>query len=366
MKIAILGTRGIPNKYGGFEQFAEYLSVGLVKRGHDVTVYNPHFHDYKKKKFEDVNIEYVYSPEDKLGAAANFIYDFFCLRDALKKNYDIILECGYQSVSVSYFLTPINKSIIVTNMDGLEWKREKWSPLIKRLTKKFEKWGVKKSHALVSDNEGIREYLLNEYGKDSYMIPYGAEDFKNIDRNLISDIEKTGDEYFLLIARLEPENNIEMILDGYVNSNSDTPFLVVGNHHTKYGDYLKNKYKLNNIKFLGGIYDAEKVNNLRYFSKAYFHGHSVGGTNPSLLEAMACNCLIIAHDNEFNKSVLNGIGLFFENKFDVSEYIKDLKESSLQADEFKRENKILINTTYSWDNIINQYEQLFEKLVLKN
>lgn len=363
MKIAILGTRGIPNQYGGFEQFAEYLSVGLVKKGHSVTIYNPHFHSYNESNFKGVDIIQKYSPESKLGASANFIYDFLCLRDSLNKEFDVILECGYQSVAVSYFITPIQKSIIVTNMDGMEWKRAKWSPFVKKLTKKFEEWGAKKSHALVSDNEGIRNYFLKEYGIDSSMIPYGAEIFTNPNVEAISAYSMLPDDYYLLIARLEPENNIEMALEGYLESKSKIPFLVVGNHTTQYGEALKKKYIQTGIQFLGGIYDQNIINNLRFYSKAYIHGHSVGGTNPSLLEAMACNCFIFAHNNEFNRSVLKENGLFFDRLEDIKQYIVEIDTYENTKEDFKKNNLEQIKTTYSWNTIINQYESLFKQLV---
>lgn len=364
MNIAILGTRGIPNSYGGFEQFAEYLSVGLVKKGHNVNVYNPHFHEFQGQIYEGVQIVHKYSPEDLIGSSANFIYDFLCLRDALNKDFDVILECGYGSVAISYFITPIHRSIIVTNMDGMEWKRAKWSPFIKKMTKKFEEWGVKKSHATVSDNDGIRKYLLNEYGVDSTMIPYGAEIFIEPNIEVISEFTIYGDDFFLLIARLEPENNIDMILEGYVDSKSEIPFLVVGNYMTNYGEILKKKYNLPGIFFLGGIYDDNKINNLRYYAKAYFHGHSVGGTNPSLLEAMACECFIIAHDNEFNKSVLKDNGLFFGSPDKVSQYIVEIENYDVIREVFKKNNLEQVKTVYSWEAIVNQYESLFKKLLV--
>lgn len=363
MKIAILGTRGIPNTYGGFEQFAEYLSVGLVKRGHNVTVYNPHNHEFEKGEYEGVQIIQKFSPESKMGPAANFIYDYLCLKDALKKDFDVILECGYGTASVSYYLCPIDRSIVITNMDGLEWKRAKWRKPVKKLMKLFEKWGAKKSHALVADNEGIRKHLMDEYGKDSAVIPYGANEFENPAAEVLNDFDVAENDYFLLIARLEPENNIEMILKGYSGSDSKKPFLVIGNHETGYGEFLKNKFPHTQIRFLGSIYDDKIINNLRYYSSAYFHGHSVGGTNPSLLEAMACSCLIMAHDNVFNKEVLNQNALFFSSSAEVTKHINNFSVYDSHKKKILSNNLDRIRTNYSWDHIIDQYERLFEQLI---
>src|SRR5215216_3264604 len=123
MRIAILGTRGIPNNYGGFEQFAEYISIGLAKKGHDVTVYNPKFHPYKEAEFKGVNIIKVYSPEEKLGSVGNFIYDYNCLKDAKQRNFDVIYEAGYATCSPFFYLLKSKKSKLIINMDGIEWKR---------------------------------------------------------------------------------------------------------------------------------------------------------------------------------------------------------------------------------------------------
>ena len=190
-------------------------------------------------------------------------------------------------------------------MDGLEWKRSKYSKKVQKFLKYAEKLAVKSSDFLISDSIGIQDYLKQEYNVNSEYIAYGAEIFTQSDVKFIKEFDVEANGYNMLIARLEPENNIETILEGVQRSNSNLPFLVVGKYDNKFGIYLKEKFKNSkNIRFLGGIYDLEKLNNLRYYSNLYFHGHSVGGTNPSLLEAMASNCLIIANDNVFNKSIL--------------------------------------------------------------
>lgn len=366
MKIAILGIRGIPNSYGGFEQFAEYLSVGLVRLGHSVTVYNAHFHEYDQPEFKGVTIRKIYSPEKQIGAAANFVYDYLCMKDALKQDFDIIYEAGYHSNAPSYYLLKKNSPIVITNMDGLEWKRSKWNYFTRQLIRKLEKIAVRKSHYLVSDNQAIQEYYRKEFGADSFYIPYGADIFEHSNDEMISSYNITANNFFLLIARLEPENNIEMILDGYVLSADTRPFLVIGNAETKYGRFLQAKYKDKDIRFLGAVYNKEVLDNLRHYCALYFHGHSVGGTNPSLLEAMASETLIASHDNEFNKKVLNINALFFVQDKDVASIIRSL--TSLE-DDFKKtfiaNNKAQLINCYSWKSIIFQYENLFSEVLKK-
>ena len=367
MKIAFLGTKGIPNNYGGFEQFAEYLSVRLVVRGHKVTVYNPSFHPYNQTEFKGVSIRKIYSPEKMIGGAANFLYDHLCLKDALQQDFDIIYEAGYHSVALSYKLLNIkNKKypVILTNMDGIEYKRSKWGTFTQKLIIRLEKIAVRESPYMISDNLGIQKHYLSNFGKDSFFIPYGADPVGNVDETVLNSYAVGRFDYLMLVARFEPENNIDMILDGFVASGIQKTFLVVGNHRTPYGEYLKRKYANNLIRFTGGIYNKNELDSLRHFSLTYFHGHSVGGTNPSLLEAMACQTFIFAHDNIFNRSVLFESAFYFKNAAEVKELLK--KISSLRAshlDSFLHENENRIKTEYNWDSIVSQHEVLFKKLL---
>ena len=363
MKIAILGTRGIPNNYGGFEQFAEYLALGLVQKGHSVTVYNSHTHPYQESTWKGVDIQHVYDPEKKIGTAGQFIYDMLSILDTRKKEFDIILELGYTSSSVFFDLHP-KKSIVVTNMDGLEWKRTKYSAKVQRFLQWAESLAVKKSNHLVSDSIGIENYLKHKYNAESTYIPYGSHLFENKNEDVLEEYRLEVHQYNMLIARLEPENSIEIILDGVVKSANTLPFLVIGNHETKFGAYLKEKFIHNvNIQFVGGIYDINKLNNLRCFSNIYFHGHTVGGTNPSLLEAMGSNALICANDNEFNSAILNEDAFYFSNDDDVAEVIRNVSYENYI--EKVRNNRRKITELYTWEKIVKDYETLFTTLLLK-
>ncbi len=363
MKIAILGTRGIPNNYGGFEEFAEYLSIELSLRGHKVVVYNPHYHNYQEKEYKSVEIEKKYYPERKLGNIASFIYDFICLRDALKKKFDIILECGYGSVAISYLLLPINKSVIFTNMDGMEWQRGKWNFFAKKILKISEEIAVKKSHYLISDNFCVQGYYKAKYQKDSFFIPYGAVIPESFDENVLQKYNVEKNNYFLLIARLEPENNIRTIIRGIIKASNNSKILIVSNPNTKFGKRTLKKFSnYKNIVFLGSIYDINILNALRYFSKAYFHGHSIGGTNPSLLEAMACKSLIVSHNNIFNKSVLGNDALFFNDENDIKNILIDFDKLSQKKQQFIINNSKKIEQKYSWKVIADNYENIFKQI----
>ena len=364
MKIGILGTRGIPNHYGGFEQFAEFFATYAASCGHEVSVYNSHTHPYKEKNFKGVQIVHCYDPEIKIGTAGQFFYDLNCILDARKRDFDIILQLGYTSSSVWFSLHP-KSAIVITNMDGLEWKRTKYSKKVQKALQIAERLAVKKSDFLIADSIGIQKYLKEKYNSESTYIAYGAHNFDNPNPEILKEYQVESENFNMIMARFEPENNLQMVLDGVVKSNDSTPILVVGNHNTKYGEYLKNRYQNStSIRFMGAIYNLEHLNNLRYFSKLYFHGHSVGGTNPSLLEAMASKALIIAHNNDFNKGIIKQNGYYFANAEEVKNLLLTIKKNdNLQ---FIQNNFEAIVNEFNWDKINGEYLNLFEQCMAKS
>lgn len=358
MKIAILGTRGIPNQYGGFEQCAQYLSQGLTAKGHSVFVYNSHSHPYKETSWNGVQVIHKFDPENSLGTIGQFIYDFNCIMDSRNHDFDVILQLGYTSSSIWHFLLPVNPYII-TNMDGLEWKRSKYSRIVQFFLKYAEKIAVKNSDYLIADSVGIQDYLEKKYNISSFFIPYGAEPFNKPNIKILNQYGLTEFGYDIIIARLEPENNIEVILTGISLSKSMLPIIVIGNHQSKYGRYLKTKFGQDSrIMFLGPIYDINILNNLRYYSNVYFHGHTVGGTNPSLLEAMASKALICAHKNQFNVSILGTDSFYFEDANAIQEYRETISKGKLTESKVNRNYEKVLQI-YKWEVIVEAYERVF-------
>ncbi len=362
MKVAFISTRGIPNNYGGLEEFAENVATRLAAKGIEVIVYNPDFHPYKQNEFKGVKIKHIYSPENKLGAGANFIYDFLSLKDAIREQCDIILICGYTTAAVSLLLLKPKKSVIITNIDGLEWKRSKHSRMVQKLTRWFEKIAVQKSTHVISDNLGIKEYVSEVYGVDSTFIAYAADPYSSPDNSLLGNYGLKPFKYFLLIGRLEPENNIEMILDGISAANDDTPVHIFAGTETSFAKYLMHKFKeATKIHFRGWLSGQQNLAVLRQNAKLYFHGHSVGGTNPSLLEAMAAGAFIAAHDNVFNRYVLQNNALYFESASQVSSIIENLSRLETSRSSFAEENIRQIKEKYNWDKITEEYLTLFRQ-----
>ena len=372
MKIAFISIRGIPNNYGGFEQFAEYISVGLVQRGHEVTVYSPHYHPYQEKEYQGVKIKHVYSPEQWMGGSVgSFFYDYSCLKDALKnEDFDIIYEAGYTSIIPAYIrfnVKDIKRPIFTTNMDGLEYKRTKFNPIVRKFVFWEEQMAVKHSHYLIADNMGIHDYYKEKYGKDSKFLAYGADIHDDWNEGLLTEFGLKANDYYLVVARLEPENNLVMAIEGYLKSkeNGKRPLIIVGKTNTPHGKELVKKYgQEKSIRFMGGIYDFKKLDSVRHFSYAYFHGHSVGGTNPSLLEAMASGCFMLANDNVFNRAVLKENALYYRNADDVCALLNGIDKAVENKKEiFVEENWNEIRTEYSWEKLIDEHEKYFKWLL---
>jgi hypothetical protein len=357
MKIGILGTRGIPNRYGGFEECAEKLAQGLVQKGHEVWVYNSAHHEYKANEWQGAHIIHCKDPEDKLGTAGQFLYDLNCINDARRRGFDVVLQLGYTSSSVWWRRWPKN-AVNMVNMDGLEWKRSKYSRKVQAFLKHAEAWAARHGDVLIADSIAIQQYLKEQYGKDASFIPYGARVQEQPDRDVLASFGVSPEGYHLLIARMEPENNIETIIRGCLQSGDGRPVLVVGNTGNAFGTRMKQLFSTeSNVCFLGAIYDAPVINALRFDAFLYYHGHSVGGTNPSLLEAMGCRARIAAHRNPFNAAVLGGDAFYFSDAAEISNIIRNAGPKSAQQ-QWLDANVVKIRTQYNWPAVVDAYERV--------
>ena len=253
-------------------------------------------------------------------------------------------------------------------MDGLEWKRSKFSSFTQKLMKKMEKIAATKSDCLIADNIGIKNYLQEKYKIESHFIPYSSEIFNLPNAEYLKPYNLKPYEYLLVIARMEPENNIEMMIEGYIESKSEVPLFLIGNINNKYCQFLKGKYDKfkDKVVFQNALYGKEVIDNLRYYSKYYLHGHSVGGTNPSLLEAMGAGSIIIGHDNEFNRSVLKDTGFFFSSTNELSNLLQNLNLTDSDRLSLIYKNLDIIKKYYNQDYIVEEYEKLFATIIEGN
>lgn len=356
LSVAILGSRGIPNRYGGFESFSEELGTRLVQRGHQVTVYTVRDHPEKAEVWKGVRRVMMPNPEGSLGAFGQFIYDFHCNRHSRREDFDIILHLGYTSDSVWYRLWP-EQSLHMVNMDGMEWKRTKFNRAVRAFLAYAERLATLRSQWLVADSKAIQKYLREKYSVPVRYIAYGARVPGSYSPEILQEWGLGQDEYDLIIARMEPENNIEMAIQAKLASGNTQPLVIVGNS-TRHRAMLQKKYgRRELIRFPGTLYEEEKVNSLRHFSRLYVHGHSVGGTNPSLLEAMACGCRILAHHNPFNAAVLGEDAHYYSTAQQLTDLFNRFEPGDFEAG--KASNLQKLRQEYNWEAVTGAYESLF-------
>lgn len=353
MRVAIVGSRGIPAKYGGYETFAQELSVRLVKMGVKVQVYCD-FTDKRINHFEGVDLKYL-----NCSKTSNPLkYYYSSVRQAEKEN-DIVLICGAAGALFIYSKVFHKRVKYLTNMDGIEYLRRKWS-LAKRLFVRFCIWtSVYLSDYVIADSKSIKKFLLKNYfikDKRIIQIEYGADINNKPDLSILQEYNLNQDEYYLVVSRLEPENNVDCIIKGYIEADIKKPLIVVGNLlETNHVKNLLN-YKGENVRFFGGVYDKNRLEALRYGCIAYFHGHSVGGTNPSLLEALGSGNIIIAHDNVFNREVTDNRMFYFKTPAECSEAIIKVEALDKSAKfEYKRIAVQRIHDFYNWERIALEY-----------
>jgi len=363
MKIVIVGTRGIPDLYRGFEKGAQYIALGLAERGHEVTVYNSHNHSYQGADWCGIKLIHVYDPEYKLGALGNFIYDYNCFKDLKNRKCDLVIQFGASSSFWSW-LMPKN-TLLISNISSTEWKRSRHGIIRSRFLRLAEKFAVRYSDSLVSDSTIVNYYLNKRYQKRAKYIAQGVDVvFTNANDELLKIEDVKPFEYNLYIGSLEKDGVAELILDGVVASGIEKIFLVIGNYSSKFGSYLSEKYQpYAHIKFLGSVYEADRLDNLRYFSNLYFYGSGHDGSVHLLLEAMASNCLITAYDNDANRSILTSDSFYFQDSEAVAKQLIAVEAKMVHHVQRIDRNKAKIREIYNWSNVVDQYVAHFDELI---
>jgi glycosyltransferase involved in cell wall biosynthesis len=363
LNIAILGSRGIPAKYGGFESLTESVGKNLVKMDIDVTVFCPSNQEYKKRTYDGVKLRFLPDFEKLFGSIGTLVYDIFSLIKSTFSDFHLIYMLGYSSALFCIIPRLLGKKIVI-NTDGLEWKRSKWNYVIRKYLKFSEWFATKIANILISDSLAIKKYYQDVYRKNSVYITNGADIFFSKQPEKLKDfnLEKFG--YYLVVARLEPENNIDTIVKGFSSSKSKKKlFLITNIKKSKYFLEIENLVRNDNrIVWFGPMYDRKKLNELRANAFIYLHGHSVGGTNPSLLESMACGSAVIAFNAPFNKEVLRNSEFFFKDEMELKNMIEKVEHfSKAKIMEIGIKNRKIIKNYYNWNEISKEYLKLFIK-----
>ena len=358
LKIAIIGTNGVPSKYGGFETLVEYLVSNLSSK-YELTVFcSTHLiSGTRKDKYNGCRLEYI---NLKANGWQSILFDIVSIFKTYRR-FDKILVLGCSgSIIMPFFYEYKNKFIM--NLGGLDWQRSKWSFLTRKFLKFSEAMAVKHSGLLISDNQGIKDYLLKEYKRDSFLIAYGGDQAKRItpqDSDL-NNYPFLKTNYAFSVARIQPDNNINLLLDSF-DEKSIYPFVLVGNwNHSTYGKATKSKYiNRPNIILLDAIYDQRVLNVLRSNCKVYLHGHSAGGTNPALVEAMNLSLPILAFDCLYNKYTTNFKASYFANATELREKINLLSYEMLE--ENAKNMYTIAKDIYQWEKIANLYSEILVK-----
>lgn len=360
MKIAIVGIQGLPNQYGGFETLSEFLVKHLGKE-HEFTVYCSGV-DQKGKPEEYQGAKLKYYDITSHGGKG-ILFDCKCLWDASRGDYDVILVLGFGPGPLIPFLPKSVKRRCILNFGGLDWKRDKWSKKAQMVIKTCEKLLVKNSEIIVSDNGKIRDYVTEEYGRESELIAYGGDQAspRPITEELRGKYPFLNGQYAFEVARIQSDNNIEMLMQAFMKA-QEMPFVLVGNwKSTEWGREMKEKYeKEKPLVLLDAIYDKNILDVLRSNCYVYIHGHSAGGTNPSLCEAMYLGLPILAFSNGYNENTTNFSARYFKDADDLCQMVKTISKEELDA--MRPKLKAYADEHYRWEGIAREYERLFNKI----
>lgn len=353
-RVAIVGTQGVPANYGGFESLVENMIGENCSPNIQYTVFCSS-KDMKEKlsSYKGANLKYVALHANGMQSIP---YDIVSMMRVIT-GYDVILVLGVSGCIFLPLLKILSRKRIVVNIDGLEHRRDKWGKFAKWFLKFSEKVAVKWADTIVADNKGIQNYVMETYDKKAEMIAYGGDHaLRDIPvEEQASVLQKYGlqnKKYAISVCRIEPENNCHVSLEAF--SKIDKSFVFIGNwKRSEYGKELLDKYKdCPNIQMLDPIYDLDTLYVLRSNAAYYIHGHSAGGTNPSLVEAMFFGCPIIAFDVVYNRESTQNKAYYFSTPYDI---VNLLNQGNLDG----KIMKDIAEKEYTWKIIANKYEELF-------
>lgn len=358
----MVGTRGVPAAYGGFETAIEEIGARLAERGHSVTVYCHGAARPRRREWRGMRLVHV--PRLTLKAA-----------ETLSSSAAASVHLAFTGADAAFVFNAANAPFVplirsagiptAVHVDGLEWKRDKWSGAGRRYYRWAERRAVRVADALIADAKGIADYYLAEHSAATELLAYGTRVIDEAEPGAIAGVGLESSGYHLVVARFEPENHVDVIVEGYSRSTATLPLVVVGSapHAAKHTAAIQERAAADDrIRLLGGVWDQELLDGLYSNALTYLHGHSVGGTNPSLLRAMGAGTHVIGWDVGFNREVAGETADFFSDANGVAAAIV----ASEAAPELARDNGALlrerVRATYDWDDVADGYERLAVRL----
>jgi len=363
LRIAMIGTRGVPAAYGGFETAVEEIGSRLADLGHEVTVYCRRGSGDRPRTH--LGMRLVHLPALRVKVAETLSHSAFSVAHVVfSRKYDVAFV--FNAANAPFVPALRGRGIpTAVHVDGLEWKRDKWSGAGKRYYRFAERFAVRTADALIADAQGIADYYDSEYGADTELLAYGTRILRKQPTAPLAAVGLEPGRFHLVVARFEPENHVDVIIDGYRRSGATLPLVVVGSAPYA-AEYTRRVESLaegdGRIRLLGGVFDQNLLDALYAHALTYAHGHSVGGTNPSLLRAMGAATSVLAWDVGFNREVLGRDGRYFADP-----------DSAKDAFEAAEANPGLCGTiglalqeraerVYDWDDVTSGYERLATRL----
>ncbi len=367
----MFGLRGLhPDlEISGFETAFGEIAPRLAARGHEITMYcRDAAHSPARRVTRDDGVALVYMPSPggkNFSALTSTLLSV--VHGLVRGRYDVWF---FVNVGMGHHcaLARLSGRPVVMNVDGLDWTRAKWGPIARTYFRSAARSAVRFCTQLVTDAEGMRQYYLEHFGRDSVMIAYGADVETSERPELIAPFGVTPGDYYLIVSRLVPENSVEAMMSGFARSRTTRRLVVVGS--ANYEDAFHARLRSiaagdPRISMVGHVSDQEVLKELWCNCHAYLHGHSVGGTNPALLRAMGHGCAVIARDTVFNREVLQDAGVFFTDSVAVADCIAALDHGAEALQGLRERAVARIAAHYSWDGITDQYEQAFRSVATR-
>jgi glycosyltransferase involved in cell wall biosynthesis len=365
LRIAMIGTRGVPARYGGFETAVEEIGRRLVGNGHEVVVYCRTGRD-EPRPSEYLGMRLVHLPAIRSKTLETLCHTALSVLQLIVGSRRFDAAIVFNAANAPFLpALRLRRVPVAVHVDGLEWKRAKWGGAGRHYYRAVEALAVRWADALIADAQGIADYYTGEFGADTELLTYGAPVQTDPGADRLAELDLAPLGYHLVVARFEPENHVAEIVAGYHDSTSRLPLVVVGS--APYSDtYTAHINAIahgdSRIRVLGGIWDQEQLDQLYANALTYLHGHSVGGTNPSLLRALGAGTAVIAYDVDFNREVLGGEGRFFVTADDVSMLLDTVEANPEDAIDEGRRLQKHADAHYRWDDVTDGYAALLTRL----
>lgn len=358
----IMGTRGVPAQHGGFETFAEKLSLFLTQQGWQVVVYCQEETGDAPHESTWFGVRRIHIPVKRKGVLGTILFDWNASRDALSRD-GLFLTLGYNT-AIFNFMQRVKGQINIFNMDGIEWRRDKWGFFARTWFWINERLGCWIGNHLVADHPKIKEHLSTRVSaKKITMIPYGGDEVLSADANCLEAYGVEPGQFSVIIARPEPENSFLEMVRAFSCKPRRHKLVVLGNFTPELNPFHRQVMDAasDEVIFPGAIYEVAVVQALRFYSRFYLHGHRVGGTNPSLVEALGAGCAVIAHDNHFNRWVAGPDAAYFKDEAACSVLFDRLLADEVAVKRMKSASRERFQERFTWEQVLREYEDLLTR-----